>query len=756
MTRRGVMGDGANHGLASWVAPALLLGLGACTSDEVNVTPVVTGELAEPEVAAENEAPSAPSEAEARSRWGRLPMRFEENRGQHDARARYVARQRGLTLFATESALVLSLRVPGDDVPEVRAEHVGATHVGGGLAGLDDADAGPMPRPPHEAAEAPVHHVGLRMWLAGGAERAAIEPTERLETRSNYLIGNDASAWRTDIPNWGALRYRDVRPGVDLVLRGSEDGRVEYDLVVAPGASSELVMRIEGAERLSVADDGALEVHVAGVVLRQSAPVAFQEVDGRRVAVEVRYQVLGRERVGLEVGAYDRDRVLVIDPVLEYSTYLGAVNNDYGYGIAVDGAGAAYLVGYTTSMTFPATMGAAQAVNAGGADVYVAKLNATGAALDYATYLGGASSDVGDDIAVDAAGAVYVTGYTLSTNFPATSGAAQTANAGSNDAFVAKLNAMGSGLVYATYLGGANNDYGYDIAVDEAGAAHVTGQTYSTNFPTTMGAVQPANRGESDLFVAKVNAMGTGLAYATCLGGGKLRRRLRHLRGRCGRYVRDRVHVLDRLPDHLRGDANRARGEQRCVRGEAERDVLGAHLRDLPRGCERRLRHRHRVGRHGGGVRYRAHNFAELPCYFGCVSDYQSGERRRLRGEAEPSWFRARLRDLPRGGARRPRPLHRRVRGRGARGGTHHLDELPDHIGGNAGCQCGELRRICREAERVGIGARLCDLPWGHERRLRTGYRVGRGGSGVRDGVHTIGELPVHRGRGADLERRGS
>ena len=447
-------------------------------------------------------------------------MRFEENRGQHDARARFVARQRGLTLFATESALVLSLVLPSDEeleVPEVPGvTGPDATRRVGPRA---EGDAGAS-RLPHEVEASPLRQVGLRMWLEGGAEQATIEANEPLETRSNYFLGNDPSAWRTDVPNWGALRYRDVRPGVDLVLRGSEDGRVEYDLVVAPGASSELVMRIEGAERLLVTDDGALEVHVAGAVLRQSAPVAYQEVDGRRVAVDARYRVLGRERVGFEVGAYDRDQVLVIDPVLEYSTYLGGTSHDQGYGIAVDGVGAAYVAGVARSTDFPTTTGVVQTTNAGASDVFVAKLNAAGSGLAYATYLGGTGFDDGFGIAVDGAGAAYVTGRTSSANFPITLGAAQTTSGGGQDAFVAKLNPAGSVVVYATYLGGVSTDQAFGIAVDAVGAVYVAGATASTNLPTTVGAAQPAlGGGVWDAFVAKLNPTGATFEYTTYLGG---------------------------------------------------------------------------------------------------------------------------------------------------------------------------------------------------------------------------------------------
>jgi uncharacterized protein (TIGR03437 family) len=208
---------------------------------------------------------------------------------------------------------------------------------------------------------------------------------------------------------------------------------------------------------------------------------------------------------------------------LIYSTYLGGSKNDIGYGIAVDPAGSAYVTGLTTSTNFPVTAGAAQSAFGGGsADAFIVKLNPAGSALLYATYLGGSSGDDGRGIAIDADGNAYVTGNTSSGNFPATSGALQTAYGGGGDAFVAKLNAAGGSLLYATYLGGGNSDRASSIAIDAAGQAHIAGDTVSNNFPATPGALQTAFGGgspPSDAFVAKLNAGGTALLYATYLGG---------------------------------------------------------------------------------------------------------------------------------------------------------------------------------------------------------------------------------------------
>jgi hypothetical protein len=210
---------------------------------------------------------------------------------------------------------------------------------------------------------------------------------------------------------------------------------------------------------------------------------------------------------------------------LVYSTFLGG---DSGYGeagtmgtgIAVDSGGNAYVTGYTLSTDFPTTAGAPQTTSGGGFDGFVAKLNAGGAALVYGTYLGGSGRAEPSGIAVDGAGNAYVTGWTMSSNFPTTAGAFQTTFAGSENAFVTELNASGTAWVYSTYLGGSGSDSGAGIAVDGAGDAYVTGQTSSANFPTTPGAFQMTIAGnqQNNTFVTKLNPSGTGLVYSTFLG----------------------------------------------------------------------------------------------------------------------------------------------------------------------------------------------------------------------------------------------
>src|ERR1022692_2585480 len=202
---------------------------------------------------------------------------------------------------------------------------------------------------------------------------------------------------------------------------------------------------------------------------------------------------------------------------LVYSTYLGGSEWDRGNGIAVDGSGNAYVTGFTASTDFPA-MNPIQPVNGGGDDAFVAKLNPTGSALVYSTYLGGSGNDTGSGIAVDNSGNAYVAGYTSSTNFPTMSPLQLAYGGGDSDAFVAKLNPTGSALVYSTYLGGSGEDQGGGIAVDNLGNAYVTGGTGSTDFPT-MNAAQATYGGDTDAFVAMLNPTGSALVYSTYLGG---------------------------------------------------------------------------------------------------------------------------------------------------------------------------------------------------------------------------------------------
>jgi plastocyanin len=426
--------------------------------------------------------------------YGKLPLHFEANQGQTDDQVKFLARGSGYGLFLTPTESVLVLR---------KAE------AGRPTEGVARGAATEKRSSPPEV---------LRMKLLGADPRPAIEGREELPGKSHYFIGNDPKKWRTDIPQYARVEYKDVYPGVSLAYYGNQ-GQLEYDFVVSPGGDPQRIrLGIDGAEEIHVDAKGDLVLSLPGGKVVEKAPVVYQEVDGARKAVEGRFVVRGRGEVGFEVGAYEGDRPLVLDPVLLYATYLGGSAYDEGLGIAVDASGNAYVTGRTFSTNFP-TANALQVAFGGGADdAFVAKLNASGSALVYSTYLGGSNGDVGQAIAVDPSGNAYVTGFTYSTNFPTVNPFQAAFGGGQDDAFVAKLNAAGSALVYSTYLGGTNDDEAYGIAVDASGNAYVTGRTYSTNFPTASP-LQAAYGGATDAFVAKLNAAGSALVYSTYLGG---------------------------------------------------------------------------------------------------------------------------------------------------------------------------------------------------------------------------------------------
>jgi large repetitive protein len=344
---------------------------------------------------------------------------------------------------------------------------------------------------------------------------------EQADTVISYFTGNDSAKWQTRLPVYNVVSLGELYPGITVKLR-AHGGTIEKILYVSPGVRPETVrIRVRGADRMHINGEGKLVMlsSLAGNV-SMTRPVAYQESRDRRDPVESRY-ILSGNTYGYTAGDYDTTRHLVIDPALDYSTYLGGTDSDIGHGIAVDGSGNAYITGYTASTDFPITTGAYQTLNRGSDDVFVTKLNAGGTDLVYSTYLGGTDSDIGYNIAVDGSGNAYITGETGSADFPTTAGAFNRTygGSGSNDGFVTKLNAAGTALLYSTYLGGTYTDAGWGIAVDGSGNAYVTGRTHSADFPVTTGAYQIPYGGLSDVFVTKLNAGGTALLYSTYLGG---------------------------------------------------------------------------------------------------------------------------------------------------------------------------------------------------------------------------------------------
>ncbi|MBI1762909.1 MAG: SBBP repeat-containing protein [Acidobacteria bacterium] len=372
-----------------------------------------------------------------------------------------------------------------------------------------------------------VASAAVRMQFVGANPAASVVGLEELPGKSNYFTGSNPGQWRTDVAHYAKVQCRAVYPGIDLVYYGNER-QLEYDWVVAPGADpNRIQLAFAGAKQVRIDARGDLVIKTAMGEVRQHTPVIYQNSDGARQPVAGRFVLRGKRVAGFEVAAYDHSKSLVIDPTLVYSSYLGGTGTDSISKVVTDAAGNVYLAGYTAAADFP-TANALRATKSAGDDVFVAKLNPAGTALIYSTYLGGSGDDYPDGITIDGAGNVYVAGETESTNFPVTTGVFQTTLGGVTDVFVTKLNANGAALVYSSYLGGGLGDVAGSVALDTAGNAYIAGYTRSTNFPT-KNPVQASLKGATcsdapfcyDAFVTKLNAVGTALIYSTYLGGSR-------------------------------------------------------------------------------------------------------------------------------------------------------------------------------------------------------------------------------------------
>jgi beta-propeller repeat-containing protein len=444
---------------------------------DLTQTPALPQVTGVPQAAGPGSAAPGTTGRAASDSYAKLPLSFVPNKGQTDESVRYYAQGKGFGFFFADHKAVLSLQ---------RQERGQA----------------------------------LALRFLGSSTHATLVPRRQSQGKISYLRGDDPRKWHTGLPTYAQLTYRGLWPGVDMSFRGS-GGKLEYEFRLKPGASAEPVrLAYAGAEGLSLTAGGSLAIRTPLGTLRDAKPRAWQRIGGRKVPVRSRFSLAkgghGARAFGFKLGAYDRSRPLVIDPGVAYSTYLGGTGSDESFGIAVDGAGSAYVTGDTVSSDFPTTVGTFDTDYNGGQDAFVTKLDSAGS-LVYSTVLGGTSSEVGKGIALDGAGNAYVTGDTFSSDFPTTAGAFDTGSNGGYDAFVTKLDSSGSGLAYSTYLGGTGYDQGNGIAVDGAGSAYVTGYTNSP-FPTTAGAFDTSFNGAYDAFVTKLDSSGASLAYSTYLG----------------------------------------------------------------------------------------------------------------------------------------------------------------------------------------------------------------------------------------------
>jgi pimeloyl-ACP methyl ester carboxylesterase len=461
--------------------------------------------------------------------YGKLPLRFEQNQGQTASEVKFLARGAGYSLFLTQDEAVMSLRkAPESASPGSENATKGAKPVG--------AEGKPrLAKPPVDRKAGETQGSVLRMRLAGTREMPRILGRERQAGAVNYLKGRDPGQWRTGVAAYGKVEYQSVYPGVDLLYYGRQ-GQLEYDFIVAPGADPGLIRLsfaandAEGeralAPRLDAGGDLLLSTAAGEVRLRKL--VAYQMIDGQRREVNGRFALWppspssstqegrgdGVMQVGFSVDDYDRERPLVIDPVLAYSSYLGGRNADDIDGIAVDDDGDIFVTGCSYSPDFP-VLNAIYPRLWGDEDVFIIKLSADGQRAIYATYFGGSNSDCSGDIAIDSAGNAHVIGTTHSIDLP-TVNAKYPYLTGFYNAFVLKLSSNGQSVSYSTYIGGRCEEIGNGIAVDQSGNDYITGWTCSDNFPLVNALY---NNKRMLGFVVKLIDNGRTVEYSTYLGG---------------------------------------------------------------------------------------------------------------------------------------------------------------------------------------------------------------------------------------------
>jgi len=416
--------------------------------------------------------------------YGSLPLVFEANQGQVGGTPRFMARGSGYNLYLANSSLTMDLyRAP--DLSQQKPLQDSAIHQ-------------------------------LQMNFTGANPAASLSGVNELEGKSNYITGDDPAAWIEGVKQYKKVKYRNIYSDIDLVFYGNQN-RIEYDFVIKPGANyKKIKVNYLGAEGVRIDENGNLVLHTAGGDLIQQAPYAYQVIDGDKRRVNAEYVLLDNDVIGFHVATYDSTCELIIDPVLSYSTYLGGSLTDTATDIAIDDSGNVYVTGYTLSTDFN-TASAMNPANAGNYDLFIAKISADGASLVYSTFLGGTGNDWGYGIAVDSNGDAVVAGTTESSDFPVAS-AIQSVYGGSGDGFVSKLNAAGDTLVYSTYVGGVNSDEVRDITLNSIGQVYITGFTASADFPVVSG-FQMTKASSTDAFVSKINSVGSAFIYSSFLGG---------------------------------------------------------------------------------------------------------------------------------------------------------------------------------------------------------------------------------------------
>jgi Beta-propeller repeat/Abnormal spindle-like microcephaly-assoc'd, ASPM-SPD-2-Hydin len=439
-------------------------------------------------------APQNPrSSRQAQTNYGKLPLTFEANKGQTGPQVKFLAHGSGYSVFLTSGQMVLDLRpsnVKSGTTTAVAANQKSSDTV-------------------------------IQINLVGANPNPKVVGEDIQPGKVNYFFGKDPKKWRTNVPIYKQVRYKDVYPGIDLVYYGNQS-RIEHDFIIAPGADpNQVQLDVKGADRLSIDANGDLILHKGADEVRFQAPVLYQEFHGMHIPITGQYTVQNSTRIAFTLDSYDKTKSLVIDPVLVYGTFLGGLANDQAVGITVDSNGSAYVAGSTQSNNFP--LATLNGPPPGGTNIFLAKLDVSGSSLVYADYIGGNSEDYPSAIAMDSSNDVFITGYTYSGDFPMMN-AFQSSSTGGPDVFVTEVAPDGASLLYSTYLGGNSYEVANGIALDGTGNIYVAGFTYSQDFPTANAFQSQVFANQNGYFgqygfLTKLTPDGSALVYSTYFAG---------------------------------------------------------------------------------------------------------------------------------------------------------------------------------------------------------------------------------------------
>ncbi len=433
-----------------------------------------------------------PFELKAKDGNAYMPLVFRENAGQWDKSILFKGSSSSANVFFTKSGMVIA---------HTRNKKASASEK-----------------------ENNIENLYWKINFEGASEKTTIRPASAASSYTNYLIGTP-DKHRTNIPDYKELRYEAIYKGIDLHYY-AYNGELKYDFILSPEANIEDIrLNAESINNMSINENGELEItHDWGTVLEKK-PYSYQEIEGEKVEVDIRYEIKKKNTYGYKVyGKYDPTKKIIIDPLtIMWATYVGGNNPNISgiqYDIAVDPAGYTYGTGYYPA-SFPTSSNAFNPYFKGGkGDVFVYKMDKNGSNLIYSTYVGGNDDDEGMAIVVNGNGEAYVAGYTFTepSGFPTTKIFGTMVS--SSNAFVFKLNSAGNALVYSVLMGGNDQESALDLALNSKGEVIVVGETKSYFFPmASAGYHTTYNGGIYDGFYVKLNNAGNAMLASGFLGG---------------------------------------------------------------------------------------------------------------------------------------------------------------------------------------------------------------------------------------------